>query len=36
MELSDVPELESFIVLKDNELNAIKEPVETIIVIDFY
>ncbi|KAJ5406820.1 hypothetical protein N7465_008104 [Penicillium sp. CMV-2018d] len=36
IELSDVPELESFIVLKDNELNAIKDPVETIRVIDFH
>jgi hypothetical protein len=35
-ELSDVPELSGFIVVKDNELNAIEKPAETITIIDFY
>lgn len=36
MELRDVTELESFIVLKDNELNAVKDPVEEITIVDFH
>jgi hypothetical protein len=35
-ELSEVPELSGFIVVKDNELNAIEKPAETITIIDFY
>ncbi|CAP80123.1 hypothetical protein PCH_Pc12g04960 [Penicillium rubens Wisconsin 54-1255] len=36
LELSDIPELSGFIVIKDNELNAIKKPAKTITIIDFY
>jgi hypothetical protein len=35
-ELSDMPELSGFIVVKDNELNAIEKPAKTITIIDFY
>ena len=35
-ELSDVLELSGFIVVKDNELNAIEKPAKTITIIDFY
>jgi hypothetical protein len=35
-ELSDIPELSGFIVIKDNELNAIEKPAKTITIIDFY
>ncbi|OQE03959.1 hypothetical protein PENSOL_c001G08214 [Penicillium solitum] len=36
MELMEVPELTSFIIVKDNELNAIENPATTIIIIDFH
>ena len=36
LELSDIPELSGFIVVKDNELNAIEKPAKTITIIDFY
>lgn len=36
LELSDIPELSGFIVIKDNELNAIEKPAKTITIIDFY
>ncbi|CAP98387.1 hypothetical protein PCH_Pc22g10990 [Penicillium rubens Wisconsin 54-1255] len=36
LELSDIPELSGFIVIKDNELNTIKKPIKTITIIDFY
>jgi hypothetical protein len=35
-ELSDILELSGFIVIKDNELNAIEKPAKTITIIDFY
>ena len=35
-ELSDILELSGFIVIKDNELNAIEKPTKTITIIDFY
>jgi hypothetical protein len=31
-----MPELSGFIVVKDNELNAIKKPAKIITIIDFY
>ncbi|KAJ5926178.1 hypothetical protein N7516_007951 [Penicillium verrucosum] len=36
IELIEVPELNSFIVVKDNKLNAIENPVTTITMIDFH
>lgn len=36
LELMEVPELKSFIVVKDNELNAVENPVKDITIIDFY
>ncbi|KAJ5120431.1 uncharacterized protein N7515_009819 [Penicillium bovifimosum] len=35
-ELAEIPELSVFILVKDNELNAIEDPVETITINDFY
>lgn len=31
-----MPELESFILVKDDELNAVRNPVKDIISTDFY
>jgi hypothetical protein len=36
LELSDMLELSGFIVIKDNELNAIKKLAKIITIIDFY
>lgn len=36
IELMDVPELNSFIVVKDNELNAIENPVTRVTVTEFH
>lgn len=36
LELVTVPELQIFIVVKYNELNAIKYPAETITIVDFH
>jgi hypothetical protein len=35
-QLAEVQELNSFIVVKDNELNAIEKPVQTVTIADFY
>ena len=35
-QLAEVQGLNSFIVVKDNELNAIEKPVQTITIADFY
>ncbi|KAJ5382606.1 hypothetical protein N7517_000517 [Penicillium concentricum] len=36
LELMEVPELRSFIVVKDNEVYAVENPVQHVTIIDFY